>query len=145
MAGQSAKKLAKNAQTKSTSYSAVAIGASAIDMIYRFGYLADFSFWSIGQSLFLTCISWFSYRMILSALNMGVGYELWMDLLIINVTVQIFSIITTYAWIIYLTVPGYGIYMLGGQILGWIYAPRPTEDGSTEGQSKKQKVKYLRR
>jgi hypothetical protein len=143
MAGQAAKKIAKNAHSKSTYYAGIALIATIFNMAHRFVYMRDFSLLSFSQSLLLTGAAWLSYTMIVSALKLGVGYELWLDLFIINTAVQILSIFTIYAWIIYLTVPGYGIYILGGQLLSWVFSSRHSEISYPE--EKKQKMKYVRR
>ena len=145
MAGQAAKKLAKNAQTKTVYYAGTACVATLLNVAHRFFVIADLSLFGIIKAAFLAIVARVSYKMIDGALNMGVGYELWLDLFIINSAVQIFSIWTTYAWLLYLAVPGYGLYHVGGYIKDWIFARRdesPVQESDSKQQ--KQKIKYRR-
>ena len=140
MAGQAAKKVARNAQNKSTYYTGVACIATALNLVHRFVFLRDFGFLEITKALFLVFVAWLSYKMIIGALNLGVGYELWLDLFIINSIVQIFSIWSSYVWYMYLVVPGYGLYHVGGYIKSWVFARR--DEAPEENKQQKQKIKY---
>jgi hypothetical protein len=122
MAGHSAKKTAKKAETHSAIYRSVGIAAVVFNLMIHFGYYRDFSVVSFVQSGFLTFVAWAAYRMILSALDMGLAPGLWQDLFIINTIVQVLEPIFFYAWMIYLVVPGYGVYKLGGTVLSWVFA-----------------------
>ena len=145
MAGQAAKKVAKNAQTKSVYFAGSACVTTFWNLAHSFFVAADYSFFGIIKALFLVFVAWLSYKMIIGALNLGVGYELWLDLFIINSAVQILSTWSSYAWFIYLAVPGYGLYHVGGYIKAWIFARRD-DPGVTESDTKatKQKIKYRR-
>ncbi len=144
MAGQAAKKVARNAQTKSIYFAGTAIVSTLINLVHQFFILADFSFFGIMKAVFLVFVAWLSYKMIIGALNLGVGYELWLDLFIINSAVQILSIWTSYAWLLYLAVPGYGMYHVGGYIKDWIFARRDESVSEPENKQSKQKIKYRR-
>lgn len=135
MAGASAKKTAKNAQYMSGIYSGISLAASFINIVVRIawfhsGYL---------ESLFLSLVAFFSYRMIHSALELGVGYSLWQDLFIINTAVQLLSLWSPWFWILYLTVPGYAVCAFGSKLLTWIFTPKADEIGK-EKQNKKMKA-----
>lgn len=140
MAGQAAKKVAKNAQNKSVYFAVIACVATVMNLVYRFAISPDFSFFEITKALFLAFVAWLSYKMIIGALNLGVGYELWLDLFVINSVVQIFSIWSSYVWLIYLAVPGYGLYHISGYIKSWVFARR--DEAPDEKKQQKQKTKY---
>ena len=144
MAGQAAKKVAKNAQTKTLYFAGVAVGATALNCAHRFLILGDFSFGAMMKVVFLAVMAWLSYKMIIGALNLGVGYELWLDLFIINSVVQVLSVWTSYVWLLYLTVPGYGLYHVGGYLKDWIFARRDESVEPPEGKQQKQKIKHRR-
>ena len=145
MAGQAAKKVARNAQTNSIYYSGAAVVATIMQCMHQFIIMQDVSLFGITKTLFLLFVSWLSYKMILGALNMGVGYELWLDLFVINTFVQVFSIWTSYIWLLYLAVPGYGLYHVGGYIKSWIFARRDEVSNEADGgRQQKQKIKYRR-
>ena len=136
MAGAAAKKTAKNAQSKSRYYSALAVGGSVINLILTVG-LFDRSLWTIIISSFLAFVSWLSFSMIRSALELGVGYDLWQDLFVINFIVQIGSLWSRWFWVVYLVVPGYGIYQLGGKLLNWIFTPRESDAGPVQQKKRR--------
>ena len=71
----------------------------------------------------LAGVALLSFKMIRSALELGVGYDMWQDLFIVNAIVQLGSCWSAYVWLVYLVVPGYAVYMLGGKVLGWVFAP----------------------
>ena len=136
MAGQAAKKTAKNAEVKSFYYFCVFAGASVLNGVLRLGLLGDGSIWSLVEIGFLAAVSWMSYKMIKSSLDLGVGYSLWQDLFIINTFVQMFSILSSYFWIFYLTVPGYGIFKFGRQVIDWVFTPKEGDDPETDAKKK---------
>ena len=125
MAGASAKKTARNAEVKSKNYLIALIGMNVINWIFNL-WVGGFAL--ILQSLFLSVVSFLTFRMIKAALELGVGYDLWQDLFIINSVVQIGTAVwSQYVWILYLAVPGYGVYKFGGQLLSWIFTPRESD------------------
>lgn len=139
MAGQSAKKVAKNAQSKSTYYAVAALLGFCANFVHLLVISRDYSVMSLCKVLFLGIMSLSSYKMIMSALTLGVGYELWLDLFIINILVQVFSCWSSWFWILYLSVPGYGLYHVGGYIKAWIFARRDEAqqpDSQRQGKAK---------
>jgi hypothetical protein len=142
MAGAAAKKTARNAEVKSKYYFGIALGASVINFVIQIG-LFERSMWTLVQSGFLAVMAWLSYRMIFSALELGVGYDLWQDLFVINTVVQLGSLGSKYVWVTYLLVPGYGVYQLGGKVLAWVFTPKESERSNAPSSSSKQrKARY---
>ena len=142
MAGASAKKTAKNAAVKSTYYSGVAIAATAINFVVTIGLLpGGSSLSSLAWCGFLGVVALLSFRMIRSALELGVGYDLWQDLFVINAVVQVGSLWSSYVWLLYLAVPGYAFYVFGGKLLSYIFTPQATD---ADPSGKKDKVKQRR-
>jgi hypothetical protein len=84
-------------------------------------------------------MAYLSFRMIVGALDLGVGYDLWQDLFLINTAVQLLSLFSQWFWVIYLAVPGYGIYVFGGKILSWVFTPREDEVAQQGSDKKKGK------
>jgi hypothetical protein len=125
MAGASAKKTARIAKVQSKNYLIALIGLNVINWILNL-WVGGFAL--VLQSLLLSFVSFLTYRMIKAALELGVGYDLWQDLFIINSVVQIGTAVwSQYVWILYLAVPGYGVYKFGGQLLSWIFTPRESD------------------
>lgn len=137
MAGAAAKRTAKNAAVKSRYYSALALGGSVINFIIQIGFF-DRSLSAIMISCFLALVAWLSLKMITSALELGVGYDLWQDLFVINFVVQIGGLWSKYVWLLYLAVPGYAVYMLGGKVLNYVFTPKEAEMAEA-GKEKKRK------
>jgi hypothetical protein len=127
MAGAAAKKTARNAGIKTKYYTGIVVTASFVHLLFRIGFHQQTDLWSLIQSGFLVLIGWLSFRMIRSALELGVGFDLWQDLFIINTVVQIGCLWSAYFWIMYLAVPGYAIYQLGGRVLEWVFTPKQEE------------------
>ena len=107
-----------------------------------------------GLALF-TLVSYFCYKSISSALELGYTFEYYLDVFIINLTSQFFVSFTVYGWIIYLAVPGYLTYQLGGYL--WSYlsersSQEPEEvdpvdakkKAKMERKEKREKVKYMK-
>ena len=138
MAGASAKKTAKNAQSKSIVYGSISAIASFINLIFRIGFLQE----GIFQSVVLALVSFLAYRMIRGALELGVGYSMWQDLFVINTAVQLLTLYSSWAWVLYLTVPGYGLFLFGGKLHAWIFTPR---EGENDGEVSNKKTKSLAR
>eukprot|EP01017_Pseudomicrothorax_dubius_P039156 TRINITY_DN5965_c0_g3_i4.p1 TRINITY_DN5965_c0_g3~~TRINITY_DN5965_c0_g3_i4.p1 ORF type:complete len:110 (-),score=34.49 TRINITY_DN5965_c0_g3_i4:26-355(-) len=82
------------------------------------------------------------------ALEIGVSYEGYNDLFIINSFVMFTSLFSKWFWIAYLTVPGYGLFHLLKFCWGYIgttnYAEdtKGDDDGSKKKKEKAEKVKY---
>lgn len=135
MAGASAKKTAKHAGQMSKVYWVIATAATLINVVARIGWFRE----GYLQATFLAAMAYLSYRMIVGALDLGVGFDLWQDLFVINTAVQVLSLFSQWFWVIYLAVPGYGIYVFGGKILSWVFTPR--EDEVAQQGSEKKKAK----
>ena len=85
---------------------------------------------------------------------LGTPYSSWQDVLFINWFVQLLSMFTSYAYLVYLVIPGYVTYHYGGYV--WIpiksYFSSPSDDpvqlseADVKRQTKKQRqatqVKY---
>ena len=127
MAGHAAKKTARNAETQSVYYFWVFISGFLLNVIVRVGLFLDVSLSSVFQMMFLGGVGWMCLGMIRNSLHLGVGFSYWQDLFIINFTVQTLSLISSYFWIIYLTVPGYAVFKFGKQIVDYVFTPRETD------------------
>ncbi len=139
MAGHAAKKTAKRAESQSQMYMAIALASLALHVVVILGIYRDFSFWNLVRVAFLAGVSALCYKMIVGALELGVGPGYWLDLFIINTVVELLSLGSVYFWVVYLTVPGYGVYKLGGHILSWVFAGsrQPPMDEVRKGKTLK--------
>ena len=137
MAGAAAKKTAKNAEVKTKYYAGSALAFSLIHFVIRVS--GGMTLGGFFQFAFLTIVAWLSFRMIRAALELGVGFDLWQDLFIINSIVQLGCLWSNYVWLIYLAVPGYGIYMFGGKVLNWVFTPKETDHQPPKADNRRPK------
>merc|ERR1712224_425261 len=84
-----------------------------------------------------TTVSYFTYGGIKHALSLGVPYNSYQDVFIINITTQFLVTFSVWGWILYLTVPGYLIYQLGGFFLSWIFTPQAGEGPESAEDAKR--------
>ncbi|KAH8582870.1 multi-pass transmembrane [Cryptosporidium sp. chipmunk genotype I] len=126
MAGQSAKRIAKEAAKYTSIYLYIMISCISIHFIFKRLYnpsnilgKAGFGF-AIIFSIYL-----FTYSSIKSRLEVGVGYSMYQDVYILNSLVAILSIISNYFWCIFCLIPIYIIYKIGRLIINWVFTPEP--------------------
>jgi|688.fasta_scaffold551508_2 hypothetical protein len=97
---------------------------------------------------FLTVVNWITYTGIRQALELGVGYETYIDVLVVNLLVQFLTVFSDSFWYIYLVIPGYLSYKLFWVVLDWAKnTGKGSEEDEEENPKKKQKkpkVKYIR-
>lgn len=68
--------------------------------------------------------------------------EYFKDIMIFTSGVQLLALITNYAWLLMLVIPGYAFYKLWVLVIGpWIFAPAPEEPLEEDGKGKKGKIK----
>ena len=98
---------------------------------------------------FFSLVNWFTYAGIKQALELGVGYETYLDVLVVNLIVELLTVFSDSFWYIYMVIPGYLMYKLFWVILDWAKnTGKGTEEEEEEDFNKKQKktkVKYLKR
>ncbi len=121
MAGHSAKKTLRNAETMTQYYMYIAICSVIVNLV---GIVLSRQWSSLIGSMAVTGLTGFSSLMIKSALELGVGYELWQDLFIVSVLVLVLSVISNYAWFLLLAIPAYGLWTFGGYLYGWAFPGR---------------------
>jgi hypothetical protein len=97
------------------------------------------------ELLFFSLINRVTYNGIRSALELGIGYEYYLDVFCINVAVQALCGFSDYFWVIYAVIPGYLGFYAFKYFLIWANSTGTKEEEEDEGQKKKkQRVKYLK-
>ena len=69
---------------------------------------------------FLSAVNYFCLSAILQALQLGTPYSHWQDVLWVNWAVQLLSLVSSYAWLLWLCIPGYALYQYGPMLWGWL-------------------------
>ena len=82
---------------------------------------------------FLSVVNYLCTTAILRALALGTPYSAYQDVLWVNWAVMALSLVTSYAWLLWLAIPGYVLYAYGGTILSWIRMALGSRGGGGSG------------
>eukprot|EP00933_Yihiella_yeosuensis_P062113 TRINITY_DN6504_c0_g4_i1.p1 TRINITY_DN6504_c0_g4~~TRINITY_DN6504_c0_g4_i1.p1 ORF type:complete len:158 (-),score=28.99 TRINITY_DN6504_c0_g4_i1:107-580(-) len=145
MAGQSEKKLAKKAESFSQYYLFAIIGVNVLYLIFKvFLNWASMGFWNICGLFLYTFVSYFTYGGIQSSLEVGADYEMYLDLFLVNLFSQFLVSFTDWGWLVYLAVPGYVLYRIGGMICNYVFTPTASEMAENDPAARKKAEKMAR-
>ncbi|KAJ1608312.1 hypothetical protein OJ253_1998 [Cryptosporidium canis] len=126
MAGQSAKKIAKEAVKYKSIYLYIMMSCILTHFVLKGLYNPSKLLGKSGIGLtIISSIYFFTYSNIKSRLEMGVGYSMYQDVYILNSLVAVLSTISSYFWYIFLLIPMYIIYKIGKLIINWVFTPEP--------------------
>ncbi|CUV06831.1 unnamed protein product [Cryptosporidium hominis] len=126
MAGQSAKRIAKEAAKYTSIYLYIMISCISIHFIFKGLYTPSKLIGKSGIGFaIISSIYFFTYSSIKSRLEVGVGYSMYQDVYILNSMVAILSVVSNYFWYIFLLIPIYIIYKIGKLIINWVFTPEP--------------------
>merc|ERR1712039_103059 len=116
--------------------------------------LSTFTLWHICGFILFSIVSRASYQFIHGALETGDFSEYAFDCYCINLATQAIVPLTNWGWVIYLSIPGFILYKLGGMFHSYIFTPREGEGPKTDAEKKarekkekkmeKGKVKYVK-
>merc|ERR1712203_939491 len=121
MAGQAEKKLAKKHEAHGAYYLYAILGVNVWYILYRvLWHFSTFTFWHICGFILFTLVSRVSYQFIQGALEEGGFSEYAFDCYCINLTTQALVPLTNWGWVIYLAIPGFILYKLGGMFHSYI-------------------------
>lgn len=126
MAGQSAKKIAKEAIKYKSIYLYIMLFCISIHFVLKGIYNPSKLLGRTGLGFaIISSIYFFTYSSIKSRLEVGVGYSMYQDVYILNSAVAILSIVSNYFWYIFLLIPIYIVYKIGKLIINWVFTPEP--------------------
>lgn len=126
MAGQSAKKIAKEAVKYKSIYLYIMLSCISVHFILKGLYNPSQLLGKTGLGFaVISSIYFFTYSSIKSRLEVGVGYSMYQDVYILNSFVAILSIASSYFWYTFLLIPIYIIYKIGKFIINWVFTPEP--------------------
>ena len=114
-----------------------------------FKFIVNFEslgFWRLTEFGFFSIMNRVTYMGIRSALDLGIGYEYYLDLYCINLTVQALCVFSGYFWLIYSSVLIYILFYAFKYLLAWANTTGTKEETEEEDskKKKKQKVKYIK-
>ena len=81
---------------------------------------SSFTSSAIAGFVFLSAVNYLCLTSIFKALEYGTPYSAYQDVLFVNWAVMALSMVTSYAWVVWLLIPTYVLYQYGGTIVGWI-------------------------
>merc|ERR1712228_905917 len=106
--------------------------------------MGTMGFWHIlGFGLF-SIVSYMTYAGINHALQLGVPFEYYFDLFCINLVSQFFVTFSNWGWLLYLVVPGFAVYKLGGLVMSYVFTPTAEEEAMNDPKAKKRMEKKER-
>jgi len=121
MAGGGEKKRLKEAESTRSLYTQITIGLYIVWFTVRVLWqFSSFSYSTLAGVAFLSAVNYLCLTSIFQALALGTPYSAYQDVLFVNWAVMALSLVTSYAWVAWLLIPGYVLVMYGGTILGWI-------------------------
>eukprot|EP00929_Paragymnodinium_shiwhaense_P036141 TRINITY_DN19415_c0_g1_i1.p1 TRINITY_DN19415_c0_g1~~TRINITY_DN19415_c0_g1_i1.p1 ORF type:complete len:157 (-),score=46.76 TRINITY_DN19415_c0_g1_i1:304-774(-) len=143
MAGQSEKKQAQKYKGDMTMWMAAIGVINVLYIVLRVFYSwSTWTFWHMAGFVLFSAVSYVVYGMIDNASSIGVPHgELVNDLILVNLGTQVLVCFTDYGWLLYLTVPGYGLYKIGGLVHSYVFTPREGEGPESEEEKKKREKK----
>merc|ERR1712048_1558410 len=145
MAGHAEKKLAKKAENNIQYYLGAIIGVNVLYILWRVLYhWRTMGFWHImGFGLF-SLVSYLTYCGINNALQLGVPFEYYFDLFCVNLVSQFLVTFSNWGWLLYLTVPGFALYKIGGLIANYVFTPTAEEEAANDPKAQKRLAKKER-
>eukprot|EP01016_Furgasonia_blochmanni_P015857 TRINITY_DN1887_c0_g1_i2.p2 TRINITY_DN1887_c0_g1~~TRINITY_DN1887_c0_g1_i2.p2 ORF type:complete len:169 (-),score=18.37 TRINITY_DN1887_c0_g1_i2:227-733(-) len=146
MARQSEKRIEAFRQERIKYYKFAAVGGMLISFTLNLLFGELLSLYGIGIYLGFAIVTWFTYKNIDRALELGIEYDGYNDLFCINVFVQVFSALHNWFYFVYLMVPIYWLYKGALLCFGYLRSsaagqPEAADDGKKK-KEKKEKVKF---
>jgi len=121
MAGGGEKKRLKEAEETRRLYltitAALYVVFFTVRVLWQFSSFTTSSFFFL---VFLSLVNYFCLTSVLKALEYGTPYSAYQDVLFVNWAVMGLSMLTQYAWVLWLVIPAYVLYMYGGTLWGYI-------------------------
>ncbi|KAG9401519.1 hypothetical protein AC1031_009386 [Aphanomyces cochlioides] len=146
MAGQAAKKAQKAGSALSTKLNKAIVSINAVYILYRILWcFSSFSSWHATGYAFILIMTYASYSMAVGSAMEGTNNEYAMDVLIVTLAVQVGTLISDYFWYLYLVVPGYVFYFVGGKAIAYFFPPGGAQDKAGEPTISKRMAKLEKR
>mmetsp|Transcript_98396 Transcript_98396/g.278543 ORF Transcript_98396/g.278543 Transcript_98396/m.278543 type:complete len:157 (+) Transcript_98396:92-562(+) len=145
MAGHAEKKQAKRAVDTKQYY---VYGIGFVNILYFVWkvclHWSSMGKWNLIGCLLFSAVSYVTYNGIKGALELGLDYEMYLDLFAINLSTQFLVTFSDYGWLLYLIVPGYGVYKLVRLLLDYVFTPTEEELSENDPAYKKRMEKKQR-
>ncbi|ETW00264.1 hypothetical protein H310_07650 [Aphanomyces invadans] len=146
MAGQSAKKAQRAGSELSARLNQSIVAVNAVYLLYRvLWHFGTFSTWHATGYAFILTATYACYTMAVASALEGTNNEYAMDVLIVTLIVQVGTLLSDYFWYLYLVVPGYVLYFVGGKAIKYFFPPGSSETSSVEPAVSKRMQKLEKR
>eukprot|EP00743_Colponemidia_sp_Colp-15_P007155 GILK01007721.1.p1 GENE.GILK01007721.1~~GILK01007721.1.p1 ORF type:complete len:157 (-),score=23.24 GILK01007721.1:71-541(-) len=140
MANQAEKKSAKKSENVSGIFLQIIMALMASYILYRIIWKwHEFGIWNWLGFVLLAIVHYVTYSGIASSLELGVDYEYYLDVFVINAAVNFLTLFSDWFWLIYLVVPGFIGWKLVKIFLNWIFTPDPEPDNDPRNDKKRLK------
>mmetsp|Transcript_12529 Transcript_12529/g.25480 ORF Transcript_12529/g.25480 Transcript_12529/m.25480 type:complete len:158 (+) Transcript_12529:3-476(+) len=142
MAGHAEKKQAKYAETTIWYYLYAILGVNALYLLWRVMMNWDsMGKWNQIGFLLFAFVSYVTYGGIKSSLELGVDFEWYQDVYLVNLTTQFLVTFSNWGWCLYLVVPGYLGYKVLRMLLDYVFTPTEAELAENDPRAKKRAEK----
>eukprot|EP00927_Polykrikos_kofoidii_P067044 TRINITY_DN62581_c0_g1_i1.p1 TRINITY_DN62581_c0_g1~~TRINITY_DN62581_c0_g1_i1.p1 ORF type:complete len:180 (+),score=33.48 TRINITY_DN62581_c0_g1_i1:71-541(+) len=145
MAGQAEKKQAKHAEQAIHKYLWAIYAVNALYIVWR--VFLNWGSWGfkniLGFGLF-SFISYFTYNSINNSLEVGVPFETYFDVYMVNLATQFLVTFSDWGWFLYLTVPGYVAWKILGFVRSYLFNSTAAELAEDDPAAKKRAEKKQR-
>merc|ERR1712113_755530 len=145
MAGHAEKKQAKKADSTIQYYLFAIAGVNALYFLWKvcFNWSSMGKWNQMGLLLFLG-VSYFTYGGIKNSLELGVDYEMYLDLFAVNLGTQFLVTFSDWGWCLYLVVPAYLGWKVVRMLLDYVFTPTAEELDQNDPKYKKKMEKKQR-
>mmetsp|Transcript_82958 Transcript_82958/g.253532 ORF Transcript_82958/g.253532 Transcript_82958/m.253532 type:complete len:158 (-) Transcript_82958:90-563(-) len=145
MGGQSEKKQAKKAEQTRTIFLYALLGVNALYILWRVVFhWASWGKWHMVGFAFLSFVSYFTFSGINTALEIGMDYEMYLDVFAVNLGTQLLATFSNYGWLLYLVVPGYLGWKVAGMVKDYVFTPTAEEAAENDAATQKRLAKKQR-
>uniref|UniRef100_A0A7S3PIF2 Uncharacterized protein n=1 Tax=Aplanochytrium stocchinoi TaxID=215587 RepID=A0A7S3PIF2_9STRA len=124
--GRGAKKKEKNSTAKRNQLliAFLVVNSICLAVPFLWNYEDDFAWKTYAAQTF---VSYKTGSVIVNSIKDGFEYEYYFDIFVLNLVVQLLSLYSEYAYLLYLIVPGVILYKGIRMLLSWVFTPTADE------------------
>mmetsp|Transcript_60680 Transcript_60680/g.131495 ORF Transcript_60680/g.131495 Transcript_60680/m.131495 type:complete len:158 (-) Transcript_60680:110-583(-) len=142
MAGHAEKKQKAHAEVTIQYYLWAIIAVNVIYFSWRVLLnWGSMGFWNKAGMLLFSGVSYFTYSSIGHSLSLGLDFEYYNDLFLINLVSQAIVSFTDWGWLVYLAVPAFLLHKLIKLLMDYVFTPTAEEAAENDPKNKKKMEK----